>query len=82
MNMTTSEAPQFEQTLQRLEQLLNKMEGGQLPLEESIKLYEEGVELVQTCQTVLQNAEQRVLKVMEKNGQTVLEKMDGLNTDE
>ncbi|HYF97842.1 MAG TPA: exodeoxyribonuclease VII small subunit [Coxiellaceae bacterium] len=50
----------FEQSLANLTQLVEKMEGGKLPLEESLKLFEQGVSLIRHCQTALNQAEQRV----------------------
>jgi len=62
----------FEQSLEALEDLVKKMESGELPLEESLKAFEEGVSLVRNCQTSLAEAEQRVQILMEENGQAKL----------
>lgn len=50
----------FETKLNRLEEIVEKMEGGDLPLEDSLKMFEEGVRLARECQTQLNAAEQRV----------------------
>lgn len=50
----------FEQSLDELEQLVEKMEHGQLSLEESLTAYERGVGLYRSCQTALEQAELRV----------------------
>lgn len=50
----------FEQSLDELEQLVEKMEHGQLSLEESLAAYERGVGLYRSCQTALEQAELRV----------------------
>lgn len=50
----------FEEALQRLESLVDAMEGGQLPLEEMLDRYEEGTRLVQLCGEKLAAAEKRI----------------------
>ena len=54
----------FEASMQRLEQIVRALERGDAPLEESLKLFQEGTELVRRCQTLLDNAELQVKKVM------------------
>ena len=46
----------FESAMQRLEQIVRALERGDAPLEESLKLFQEGTELVRRCQTLLDNA--------------------------
>ena len=50
----------FEQSMQRLEQIVRAMERGDVPLEESLKLFQEGTGLVQTCGELLDKAELQV----------------------
>ena len=50
----------FEKSLEQLETIVERMESGDLSLEESLKLFEQGVLLTKTCQTALDNAQQRV----------------------
>ena len=50
----------FEQAMQRLEQIVEQMESGELPLEELIVRYEEGMKLVKVCQEKLETAERRI----------------------
>lgn len=50
----------FEKKLGRLEEIVGKMEGGDLALEDSLKLFEEGVKLSRECNTQLTEAEQKV----------------------
>ncbi|MFC3339350.1 exodeoxyribonuclease VII small subunit [Paracandidimonas soli] len=59
-------APDFEAALAQLEALVGQMERGDLPLEQSIKAYAKGVELVGICQKSLDAAEQRV-QVLQDN---------------
>ena len=54
----------FEDALQRLEQIVQKLESGQAPLEESIALYEEGARLKAHCETRLKAAQLRVEKIV------------------
>ena len=54
----------FEGNMQRLEQIVRAMERGDVPLEESLKLFQEGTELVRTCGKLLDEAELQVKKIM------------------
>lgn len=54
----------FEEKLQRLEQIVRTMERGEAPLEESLKLFQEGTELVRACGKLLDEAQLQVKKVM------------------
>jgi exodeoxyribonuclease VII small subunit len=63
----------FEDSLEELEQLVEQMEQGELSLEESLKSFERGVKLTNSCQKALQEAEQKVQILVEKNGQQTLE---------
>ena len=58
----TPESPvaRFEQSLQELEQLVATLEGGELPLEQSLSAYERGVALYRQCQQALEQAQLRV----------------------
>lgn len=51
------ELTSFDESLRRLEQIVEKMERGDVPLEESLKLYEEGIALSKACAQKLQQAE-------------------------
>lgn len=54
----------FEASMQRLEQIVRMMERGDAPLEESLKLFQEGTELVRSCGKLLEDAELQVKKIM------------------
>ena len=54
----------FEESMNRLEQIVRAMERGDVPLEESLKLFQEGTELVQTCTKLLDDAQLHIKKVM------------------
>ncbi len=54
----------FEQSMARLEQIVRAMERGDVALEESLKLFQEGTELVRNCQKLLDEAQLQVKKIM------------------
>ena len=54
----------FEQSMTRLEQIVRAMERGDVALEESLKLFQEGTELVRSCQKILDDAQLHVKKIM------------------
>ena len=54
----------FESNMQRLEQIVRAMERGDVPLEESLKLFQEGTELVRSCNELLDNAQLQVKMIM------------------
>lgn len=54
----------FEASMQRLEQIVRAMERGDVALDESLKLFQEGTELVRACGKLLDDAELQVKKVM------------------
>ncbi len=62
----SNEAPaqSFETALSRLGDIVNRLEGGELPLEESLKLFEEGVRLARTAESRLDAAEKRVEELL------------------
>ena len=53
----------FEERIQRLEQIVRSMERGDVALEESLKLFQEGTELVRSCGKLLDEAELQVKKI-------------------
>lgn len=63
----------YENALNQLESVIEKMETGQLSLEDSLKSFEEGVKLAQHCQKALKDAEQKVQILIEKNGEVQTE---------
>lgn len=58
----------FETALARLEQIVKELEGGSVPLDDLMKLYDEGTELVKLCTEKISAAEQKVRLVQMKNG--------------
>ena len=76
-----STAIDFEKSLAELEQLVEQMEQGELSLEAALKQFERGIELTRTCQTALQQAEQKVELLLAKNEQVVPFVTDDANED-
>ena len=66
----------FEEKLQDLEQLVTRMEDGNLGLEDSLKAFEDGVKLVKECQQALEAAEQKVKVLTSADGDTEDVKLD------
>lgn len=54
----------FEENMQRLEQIVRAMERGDVALEESLKLFQEGTELVRSCGKLLDDAEMQIKKIV------------------
>jgi exodeoxyribonuclease VII small subunit len=52
--------PSFEDSLAQLEKIVERLEGGDLPLEESLRLYEQGMKLSRACGDRLEAAERRI----------------------
>ncbi|MCG8673147.1 MAG: exodeoxyribonuclease VII small subunit [Pseudomonadales bacterium] len=63
----------FETSLETLESLVERMESGEMSLEESLSAFEQGIQLTKKCQTALKEAEQRVKILIEQNGSDELQ---------
>ena len=61
-----SDAPDFENALRRLEEIVKKLENGELSLDSALQLFEEGIKLSRFCHTKLEEAERRV-EILLKN---------------
>ncbi|MEL0083730.1 MAG: exodeoxyribonuclease VII small subunit [Gammaproteobacteria bacterium] len=68
-----TKTPDFEKALAELEAVVERLEQGDLSLENSLKDFERGVALARSCQSALTNAQQRVEKLIEENGQLSFE---------
>lgn len=60
--------PKFEECLQRLEKLVDELEKGNVPLEQALKLFEEGMQLSASCRKELEEAEGKVEILLKQNG--------------
>lgn len=63
----------FEDAFKRLESILNTMNSGKTSLEESLKLFEEAENLIRTCSTRLNSAEQKIEQLLKQKGDVVLD---------
>lgn len=74
----TNEAPSFEEALRRLTAIVERLESGELSLEQSLQLFEEGTRLSRTSQAQLDAAEKRVeeLLAIDANGRPVVRELD------
>lgn len=59
----------FEESLQELEQIVTRLEKGDVPLEEALEAFQTGMALSKQCQETLTNAEETLTKMMQDNGQ-------------
>ncbi len=59
----------FEQSLSELQTLVERLESGELPLEESLSAFEQGIRLTRDCQSALTQAEQKVQILLERDGE-------------
>ncbi len=73
MARKSTKSVDFERALDELEKLVERMEEGELSLEESLKLYERGIELSKACQKALDAAEKRIRILAEGDGKSELE---------
>ena len=74
--------PDFEQSLSELEALVQKLEQGDVPLEDALKTFERGVALTRQCQTALRTAQQKVEVLLAKNGEETIESFEDEDQDE
>jgi len=74
--------PNFEAALEELEQLVQRMETGELTLEESLQAFERGVVLTRDCQQALKEAELRVQTLTETESGFSLDELDPQDVDD
>ena len=67
--MPKSKELTFDEQLKRLEQIVEQLEAKEAPLEESLKLFEEGVKLTRACQSALDGAKQKVELLIKETGE-------------
>ncbi len=71
----------FEESLLELENIVEKLENGQLSLDESLALFEKGIRLAKECNTLLKNAQQKVEKLIESSNELKSEPFE-IHSDE
>lgn len=67
-NTVANKKLSFEQSLERLSEIVKLLERGEAPLNESLKLFDEGTALIAACQQMLDDAEQKVIKLRKGDG--------------
>lgn len=70
--------PKFEECLQRLEKIVQELEKGEAPLEKSLGLFEEGMQLSAACRKELEEAEGKVEILLKQNGKLQAEPFEPL----
>ena len=66
----------FEEDLKKLQKIVEELASGKITLGESLKKYEEGIKIVQSCSQALSDAQRKVELLMKKDGKFSLEKFD------
>jgi len=74
--MTTKKTINLEKTLADLENLVEELESGDLPLEKAMQKFEQGIKLARNCQAALKEAEQKVEILLKSAGGEELEEFD------
>jgi exodeoxyribonuclease VII small subunit len=73
----------FEEAIGRLEEIVRRLESGDVPLEDAIDLYKKGMELSSVCHSKLQSAEKQLVTLIDKEGEaTAFDPAQGGNRDE
>jgi exodeoxyribonuclease VII small subunit len=73
----------FEEAMLDLEEVVKKLETGEVPLEDAISLYKKGMELSSYCHEKLQNAEKQLISIIDQNDNKVeFNPVQGTNKDE
>jgi len=68
----------FEQSLARLDEIVKSLEGGEAPLDESLGLFDEGIKLIKSCGKTLDEAEQKVVRLVKgADGEPTEEEFEG-----
>ena len=61
----------FEESLEKLEEIVNKLENGDVPLDEAIDEFNNAMQLVKVCNEKLSNAEEAIAKIVQENGELI-----------
>jgi exodeoxyribonuclease VII small subunit len=77
---SSAAAPAFEAALAQLEALVTRLESGDLPLDEALRSFEQGVRLTRECQSALTAAQQKVQLLLQRGDNVTLEDIDAPTT--
>lgn len=80
--MSVEPVERFEDAMKALEEIVSRLETGQLDLDESLQLFERGVALVRQCSRQLDEAERKIELLLEKNGDIILQPAPELDVDD
>lgn len=72
----------FEEDLKRLQKIVEELASGKITLGDSLKKYEEGIKIAQSCSCVLADAQRKVELLMKKDGKFSLDKFDDADIEE
>ena len=61
----------FEESLEKLEEIVNKLENGDVPLDEAIDEFNKAMQLVKVCNEKLETAEESIAKIVKDNGEMI-----------
>lgn len=70
------EEQSFEEALSKLEQIVEEMDSGELDLDKMVNRFEEGSKLIKTCTAKLNEVEQKIEKLVKKDGEIVTEPLE------
>ena len=59
----------FEESMKKLESIVNELENGNLNLDESVEKFEEGMKIANQCNTILEDSEKKITILLEKDGE-------------
>jgi exodeoxyribonuclease VII small subunit len=72
----------FEDALEKIEDIVKKMEAGDMPLDEALKSFEEGIKLIRFCSAKLDEAQRRVEILLGEEDSLQVKRFDGENSDQ
>ncbi len=78
--MTENQEQSFEEAMKQLEQIVEKLEEGDVPLEEAISIYKQGMDLSRLCHSKLKSVEDQLTEILNEDGQ--LEGFSALEEEE
>ena len=82
LEASTTESPSFEHSLEQLEVLVSELESGDLPLDQALARFEQGVRLTRECQGALSAAQQKVQLLLQRGENITMEDFDPLASGE
>lgn len=68
--MAEKKEPSFEKNMENLQEIMEKVEGGELGLQDTIGKFEEGMNMIKACRDILDKAELRINKLIGESGKT------------